>query len=228
MEMLVYLIGPLLILLALWIISLLSYAFFTVFLPMLSEKHAASPFRHLILGIHGIWVIYLLVNILFNYYCCVMAKHVGPHYDRVVRELAAETEMMYPETPAQLVEYRHDFEDKMFLRMRRRRAREAHQHTNISNTNNTHNGGMTHRKQAPPLNNKNGDKTNSTSNSPRPPAPIVRSWMLLGPLEWGYCNETNQPKPPRSHYDHVTKQLILNLDHFCPWVFNSSELTSAL
>ena len=57
-----------------------------------------------------------------------------------------------------------------------------------------------------------------------PPATQIRAWMLLGPYEWGYCAQTNQPKAPRSHYDHVTKQLILNLDHFCPWMFNAGNV----
>jgi palmitoyltransferase len=28
-------------------------------------------------------------------------------------------------------------------------------------------------------------------------------------------------KPPRSHNDKVSKRLVLNMDHFCPWVFNT-------
>jgi palmitoyltransferase len=44
---------------------------------------------------------------------------------------------------------------------------------------------------------------------------------LTGPFEWGYCSNSHLPKPPRSHYDHVTKSLVLNLDHYCPWMFNS-------
>jgi len=51
--------------------------------------------------------------------------------------------------------------------------------------------------------------------------PPPRRWMLMGPYEWGYCSYSNLPKPPRSHYDHVTKRLVLNLDHYCPWMFNS-------
>lgn len=43
-----------------------------------------------------------------------------------------------------------------------------------------------------------------------------RSWMWLGPNEWSYCERTRLPKPPRSHYDHVTKALVLNMDHYCP------------
>mmetsp|Transcript_11892 Transcript_11892/g.22273 ORF Transcript_11892/g.22273 Transcript_11892/m.22273 type:complete len:617 (+) Transcript_11892:204-2054(+) len=46
------------------------------------------------------------------------------------------------------------------------------------------------------------------------------SWMTLGPYDWSYCERTQLPKPPRSHYDHVTQSLVLNMDHYCPWMFN--------
>ena len=35
------------------------------------------------------------------------------------------------------------------------------------------------------------------------------------------CRKSNLPKPPRSHYDSVTNRLVLNMDHFCPWVANT-------
>jgi len=47
-----------------------------------------------------------------------------------------------------------------------------------------------------------------------------RGWMLLGPRDWSFCINSKQPKPPRAHYDHVTKSLVLNMDHYCPWMFN--------
>ena len=34
------------------------------------------------------------------------------------------------------------------------------------------------------------------------------------------CRRTGQYKPPRSHYDSVTGRLVLNMDHFCPWLDN--------
>ena len=43
------------------------------------------------------------------------------------------------------------------------------------------------------------------------------------PDEWGYCQKTNQPKPPRSHYDYVSKSLVMCMDHYCPWMFNASK-----
>jgi len=46
------------------------------------------------------------------------------------------------------------------------------------------------------------------------------SWVDRGPYEWGYCKRSYAPKAPRSHYDHVTKSLVLNMDHYCPWMFN--------
>merc|ERR1712194_716532 len=67
---------------------------------------------------------------------------------------------------------------------------------------------------------KSPNKNTSRSDGTAPNAPI-RSWMLMAPDEWGYCQRTNQPKPPRSHYDHVSKTLVLCLDHYCPWMFNA-------
>jgi len=46
------------------------------------------------------------------------------------------------------------------------------------------------------------------------------SWLDRGPYDWYYCKRSHSPKAPRSHYDHVTRKLILNMDHYCPWMFN--------
>jgi hypothetical protein len=40
-------------------------------------------------------------------------------------------------------------------------------------------------------------------------------------LAWTKCRHTGIPKPPRAHFDSVNKQLIINFDHWCPWLFNS-------
>jgi len=50
------------------------------------------------------------------------------------------------------------------------------------------------------------------------PQPI--SWVDQEPFEWGYCRRTKIRKAPRAHYDHITKKLVLNMDHYCPWMFN--------
>ena len=48
----------------------------------------------------------------------------------------------------------------------------------------------------------------------------VYGWLKNRPYEWGICTHTMLVKPPRSHYDHITRQLVLSMDHFCPWVCN--------
>ena len=41
-------------------------------------------------------------------------------------------------------------------------------------------------------------------------------------LLWNVCRQNGGgAKPPRSHYCHVTNRLVLNMDHYCPWVFNT-------
>lgn len=45
---------------------------------------------------------------------------------------------------------------------------------------------------------------------------IPTSWVDQGDYEWGYCRRTKVRKAPRAHYDHLTKKLVLNMDHYCP------------
>jgi hypothetical protein len=35
-----------------------------------------------------------------------------------------------------------------------------------------------------------------------------------------FCRKSQCIKPDRSHYDSMTKQLVLKMDHYCPWVAN--------
>ena len=180
LEWFVYGIGPLLILLALSIMLVLSYTFFYILLPMIHHKYLHSPYRSMILMIHITIVTCILINVLFNYICCVIQKHSGKHYDRVIQECAALCNVTLPSTPQELVVYRRDLIERLSQRMQQRESEQP-------------------AGNAPP-----------------------RAWMLLGPYEWGYCSHSQQAKPPRAHYDHVTKCLVLNLDHYCPWMFNAS------
>lgn len=267
MESAVYILGPFLILLALSITALLSYTFFHILVPMMMEKHAAksTSWQVFVVAAHCVMVVFLLVNILFNYAMCVMTRNDGPAYDRVVRELATVTGFVFPETPAQTLEYRRDFEDRMVrriksvattfltkhvdlvialvlplttllftcfvlchqqvIRMRRRRAREEAveqqqeqkaQGEAVNNESSSQavvpneeggQGTVTQRRGGDNANKKAIKNAVQASSST-----VVRRWMLMGPFEWGFCANSMQPKPPRSHYDHVTKKLVLNLD----------------
>lgn len=39
--------------------------------------------------------------------------------------------------------------------------------------------------------------------------------------QYRLCPKTNMYRPPRSHFDSVTRRVVLNMDHFCPWVCNT-------
>lgn len=216
-EGFVYLLGPVLIILALSIITLITYTFFGILIPMMAKKYELHPYKHLILAAHCNFAVFLLYNILFNYAQCVLQRHTGPQYDRVVRELAEATEFDYPENADELAAYKREYSNRMILRMRRRKAR-ADQDTNGSVSSGDHSSavpeGMTKRR------NGSAAATSLPHRGTAAKRP-VRGWMFMGPYEWGYCSSSNQPKPPRSHYDHVTRSLVLNLDHYCPWMFNA-------
>ena len=265
MESLVYVMGPVLICLALGITSMLTYAFFTIILPMMWEKHDAShsTMGWLIIVSHVSFVIFIVENVLFNYALCVATRHKGPNYDQVVRELAAATQFVFPETPEQVAMYKREYEDRMVLRMRRRQTRyqqamqqqqqqeeasqqqkpkqipkdplacssQTQQLQSTEENSSNNNNGVTQRRAAASSSSTTTtttyDSSTAAESAPAPPAPTppfpIRRWMLMGPFEWGYCGNSKQPKPPRSHFDHVSKTLVLNLDHYCPWMFNASK-----
>lgn len=239
-EGLIYMLGPFLILFAMAIISGLSYTFFWVILPMLERKHAENQYRHVILGTHILFVLFLLVNVLFNYVCCVLTSNTGKQYDKVVRELADVMGFTYPETPEEVASFRRDYEDRMILRMQMRQQRAADAATAAANQNNalllqqqqqqhSGNGVVTQRRAAAVNNSPSTPANGSSASAPALPPPAnansLRRWMLMGPLEWGFCPNTNQPKPPRSHFDHVSKSLVLCLDHYCPCELHRNDQT---
>ena len=106
----------------------------------------ASPLRKVIeIGGNVTFVVFILIEIIFNYFMCVTTRNNGPSYEKVVRELAESTNFDYPTSPQNLARFRHDFNDKMMLRMRRRQARDAerrqqqqqqHQHSSSCNDGN--------------------------------------------------------------------------------------------
>ena len=231
----VYLLGPILICLASAIIFGLTHTFFYVMLPMLASpvdpqiaKEAAKKGLEIIpvvytktIFIHIAFVFFLLVNVLHNYVLCVTTRNNGPAFDRVVRELADATDYLYPETDEELVESKRAYEQKMIAKGRARRdmARQRRQEANVAAMTNVSNqqngsGSVTSTPNRPAT-------TPTPAPAPAPPIPAMPAWMLMGASEWGWCLKSNQPKPPRSHYDHVTKNLVLNMDHYCPWMFNT-------
>ena len=290
-EKIVLFLGPLLICFAAVIIAALSHTFFTIIVPMLHHlyapevdgkrkstedlnfffKFAASALQHpysreLIVMLHICVVVFLLVNIVFNYFMCVTTRNKGKNYDLVVRELALATNFHFPESQSQLDQFRREYENRMLLRVRGRQTREqpgeerlplqqegdadlesplthipggfagkkAGRNANFDVKICSDNKGVTLRKntalssspsqlkrakQHLPTTYKGKNRFPVKSKTPSPK--LIRNWMLMAPDEWGYCSRSHQAKPPRSHYDYVTKTLVLCLDHYCPWMFNA-------
>uniref|UniRef100_A0A7S4P7B2 Palmitoyltransferase n=1 Tax=Guillardia theta TaxID=55529 RepID=A0A7S4P7B2_GUITH len=57
------------------------------------------------------------------------------------------------------------------------------------------------------------------------PGTVPKRWhdaVIRSPLRSRYriCRKCHMYKPPRSHFDSITRRLVLNMDHFCPWVVN--------
>ena len=167
---------------------------------------------------HTSIVLFFLANILYNYYYCVKTSNSGPSYDDVVRQLAVVTGFHYPDTEDELIQCKRNFERKIYERVQRKRdevmsnsSRLSQGATNLANTRN---------KDEMDEESQSISTSNVTRNIDTNTLPKMHNWQLLSPIEWGYCRYSSQPKPPRSHYDHVTKCLVLNMDHYCPWMFN--------
>jgi palmitoyltransferase len=215
MDTCFYILGMFLICFATVIISGLSYSFFWILVPMIQRAHPNNP---LWVGIHVGFVVFLLTNIIVNYVLCITAKHKGALYETVVRELAEATGFVYPETAEDVLHYKRDFEQRMILRIQRRHARRIQQQEQETATGAappppSDGNAITQRRP-------NGDAAPQQAKKQEIKLP-ARRWMIMGPHEWGFCDNSKQPKPARSHYDHVTKQLVLNMDHYCPWMFNT-------
>mmetsp|Transcript_16416 Transcript_16416/g.33841 ORF Transcript_16416/g.33841 Transcript_16416/m.33841 type:complete len:489 (+) Transcript_16416:102-1568(+) len=247
-EFFILVLGPLLICFASVIIGGLTWVFFTIYLPMLQfdldQKEASSLRRFVEVGAHIAFVVFVLTEIIFNYYMCVTTRNAGPRssFDKVVRELAESTNVDYPNTPQEVARFQRDFSDKITIRLRRRRAREAEErerqiaHASCCDSNGNCSSVPEKISTAPGTSGSLGhDEENITlrkntrqqkpaakkKNEKAPPRAPVRSWQLMAPDEWGFCSKTKQAKPPRSHYDNVSKTLVLCLDHYCPWMFNA-------
>ena len=183
---------------------------------------------------HTLLVSFFLVNILFNYYQCVVTSNSGLRYNVVVRQMADVTGFHYPETDDELLQFKRDFERKIYENMQRQRnemmSRGAASNGTGARLGTTHPENTRNRgdqeaqeAQSSPLMATSTATPQTTAAAPVDviaKGQIPRLWQLLSPTEWGYCRYSSQPKPPRSHYDHVTKALVLNMDHYCPWMFN--------
>lgn len=167
---------------------------------------------------HTAVVCFFLINIVYNYYKCVTTSHKGKSYSAVVRELAEATGFNYPETEEDVTICKQTLDKSIFNKIERRK-REMMSAASAGVAANSTNG-SSHKidiesQQSESTADVNGSLQNNEvkSNTINKPVriPKIRNWQLLSPTEWSWCRYSKQPKPPRSHYDHVTKSLVLNM-----------------
>lgn len=153
--------------------------------------------------VHTSIALFLGTNILFNYAACILTDPGttgSPSYERLVEEARALGSL-----PA-----RKEDDEGYLTGVTSSTSASA-----VVATTTTSDGHLR----------KRGDLTHSSpSQSPshhQQQAPVKTSWLDAGPYDWTWCTRTKQPKPPRAHFDSVTKKVVLNMDHFCPWMFRA-------
>lgn len=212
-----YMLGPVLIVVTCGIVYSLSYTFWNIVIPLRYHTYSSATAI-----IHQIIVIVLVANIIFNYFACVMTRNFpGEHYEKVVRQLALATGFEYPENEEEVGKWRSSWRELVNERSRRRRMNDRAK-LNRKYGLDEESGVIS--EECP---SQEGDGREATSHNeimrkagiqPRGPG---KTWMWLGPQDWSYDDRTRMPKPPRAHFDSVTKALVLNMDHYCPWMFNT-------
>lgn len=233
-----YMIGPFLIIVTLGIVYAIVYTICAIVIPL-----EIGPYDSSRVGIHLLFLSFDIFNVLYNYYYCVITRNFpGMHYDKVVRELASATGFEYPKDDTEMEEYRSQYKSRMMERVRQRRMyEEAHSmrrygldgvkecdHKSLSQSNtilDQTNVVSVSKKQVPSITAELTEEKSVIDSSKieqptkNPTIGTVSAWYHLGSHEWSYDERVKLPKPPRSHFDSVTKTLVLCMDHYCPWMF---------
>ena len=184
--------GPCLIVTVIALVSCETYWALNVLVPRFAERWSARWWAH------ALWIAFLCFNGLFNYFSCVLTNP-GTHDSTVYRDLVRAASVDGTLSAGDWLDY----------------AR-------------TH--GLDGESKGADVEAPTSAESKRLTSGARPPrsAPApgfhtrlsASSWLERGPYEWGYCKRSAGPKAPRSHYDHVTRKLVLNMDHYCPWMFN--------
>uniref|UniRef100_A0A7S1BUC8 Palmitoyltransferase n=1 Tax=Corethron hystrix TaxID=216773 RepID=A0A7S1BUC8_9STRA len=132
-------------------------------------------------------------------------------YDNIVRELAEATGWAYPPTGQGYA-----------VRLRQEVASviATSEGGKMSKSDKETSGTLTLASSSSPTMLASSSPTVAFDGTPVDTSRMCSHWTRLGPTEWGHCTRLDIPKPPRSHYDHITNALVLNMDHYCPWMFN--------
>ena len=212
----VKLLGPALICLACCLISYVSWVGFTIMIPL-----KAKPFS-LWWWIYNIYGVYIVFNILFNYCACVLTNP-GNSDSEVYKRLVREAES------AGLLKQFDGYWDKAYIY-----GTDGNDASSCGGDGGSSGGGGGRAYGAGESGEvrsgsgsgsgsalETGLKQRKVVLKPGSPPTKAGGWMELEPGEWGFCMHSRLPKPPRSHYCHVSHRVVMNMDHYCPWMFNT-------
>eukprot|EP00941_MAST-03F_sp_MAST-3F-sp1_P004014 g4014.t1 len=190
LDWIIFIAGPCLISLATGLIAFVVYTGFGTLLPAKAAFLSWQWCAYVFTGI------FLVVNIIFNYFMCVTTNpgtHDSPAYLRLVDDARGCGKILNRHEEDSSCSGDGDEEEED--------DEDEDDSTRLTKRSGTNSG---------------SSSISSSSRNDRKKG----SWMDLAPDEWGWCKKCNMPKAPRSHYCHVTKKLVLNMDHYCPWMFN--------
>ncbi len=209
------LLGPVLVIVATGLISFCLYIGVTCVLPLYG-----SPYGFIRLS-STIFTVFLGINILFNYFYCV-TTNPGTHDSEAFKRLV-EQAVVAGDLPPDTLNIDSGIDD------------------DGNDDNSTKNLGVNDSDMQPLLNNgsnnvvmpSNEIRNRVANDINTTPSYSLRSKIINtedarnkkdepteNPYAWGHCKKSNGPKPPRAHYDRVTRKLVLKMDHYCPWMFN--------
>lgn len=207
--------GPALVIVATGLISFVLYVGVNCVLPLYG-----SPYSLIRLA-STVFTAFLGINILYNYYHCVRTNP-GTHDDISFKNLieqAVQAGDLPPNVLNNINSGMVGSDDD---------SDNDDDDTTTNNNNNDTQPLLNH--QIAPNNEMRNRVANdmNTTNSMGVRSQIIntddarnrKDEPAENPYAWGHCKKSNGPKPPRAHYDRVTRKLVLKMDHYCPWMFN--------
>ncbi|CAM9451865.1 unnamed protein product [Ascophyllum nodosum] len=184
--------GPLLLLFATGLISMVIGMYFRFILP------ASAAFGSIPYMLHASWAIFLAFNVFFNYFHCAFT-HPG------------KPSSFLPQSVVQDSDEEETEDDEATEALSRPLVGEGSSisRVNVNNGNNGSGG-----------NKNNGNNSDPAREVDRSIAAIAAGSRGTGLLRCGYCKKCQQLKPARAHHCHVCDRCIVNMDHHCPWMNN--------
>lgn len=218
--------GPLLIVVALGLISMVTWTYFDAMMPALGIPAFSLPW--LVLTTLGIW---LLINILFNYAAAALLSPGHPNVDPALPRACGGLLKPQPQASDVPPPGPRKTTGGGARRFGAGAAAAAASSVNSSSSSSPASGGTnSNRKRLQDL--EEGGAGADTAAASRAAAAATDAdddeseedgggGLVEGIPAVRHCSKCdNAPKPLRTHHCHVCDRCILKMDHHCPWLNN--------